>query len=123
MAQYERERGARQGEHDPGCHGREARRARNGAHEWDKLPLFADEPSIGAAVLGPRRACEWTALAALYERQGLPKIDEVMGGRYMPAVKAFFDRVYGLNGTAGPIPAAPDGIERPGAWKRSKRRV
>ena len=90
---------------------------------WDKLPLFADEPSIGAAVLGPRRACEWTALAALYERQGLPKIDEVMGGRYMPAVKAFFDRVYGLNGTAGPIPAAPDGIERPGAWKRSKRRV
>jgi hypothetical protein len=91
--------------------------------KWDKLPLFADEPSIGAAVLGPGRAAEWKALAAVYERQGLPKIDEVMGGRYVPAVKAFFDRVYGLDGTASLVPAAPDGIERPEAWKKSKRRA
>jgi hypothetical protein len=90
---------------------------------WDKLPLFADESSIAAAVLGPGRACEWAALAALYERQGLPKIDEVTGARYVPAVKAFFDCLYGLNGTARVIPAAPDGIERPETWKRSKGRA
>jgi hypothetical protein len=89
--------------------------------QWDKLPLFADETAIGAAVLGPKRACEWKALAALYERQGLPKIDEVMGGRYVPAVKAFFDRAYGLD--ASLVPAAPDGIERPEAWKKSKRQA
>jgi hypothetical protein len=90
--------------------------------DLDKLPLFADEDAIGAAVLGPKRACEWRALAALYERQGLPKIDEVMGGRYVPAVKAFFDHIYGLYG-ASVVPAAPDGIERPETWKRSKRRA
>ena len=58
MAQRERERRVRQGEHDPivGCHGRQALRSRNGAHEWDKLPLFADEPSIGAAVFEEGRA-------------------------------------------------------------------
>jgi hypothetical protein len=90
---------------------------------WDKLPLFADEDAIGAAVLGPKRACEWKALAALYERQGLPKIDQVMGGRYVPAVKAFFDRAYGLDGPASLVSAAPDGIERPEAWTKSKRRA
>jgi hypothetical protein len=88
--------------------------------QWDKLPLFADDLAIGVAVLGPERAREWTTLAGLYERQGLPKVDEVMGGRYVPAVKAFFDRVYGLE--AGPMPTAPDGIERPEIWKKSKRR-
>jgi hypothetical protein len=93
------------------------------ARVWNELPLFADDRSLGAALLGRERACEWKSLAALYERQGLPKIDEVMGGRYVPAVKAFFDRTYGLDGPASPVPAAPDGIERPEAWKRSKRRV
>jgi hypothetical protein len=91
--------------------------------KWDKLPLFADEMAIGSAILGPGRAGEWKALAALYERQGLPKIDQVMGGRYVPAVKAFFDHVYGLDRPESLVPASPDGIERPDAWKRSKRQV
>jgi len=91
------------------------------AKHWDELPLFADEDAIGAAVLGPKRSCEWRALATLYERQGLPKIDPVMGGRYVPAVKAFFDHVYGLG--ASMMPAAPDGIERPETWTKSKRRA
>ncbi len=86
----------------------------------DKLPLFAGEAELGAALLGEKRACEWKALAPLYERQGLPTIDEVMGGRYVPAVKAFFDKQYGLTPL---VPAAPDGIERPEAWKSQKRRA
>lgn len=86
----------------------------------ETLPLFAGEAELGAALLGPQRACEWKALAPLYERQGLPKIDEIMGGRYVPAVKAFFDQQYSLSPL---VPAAPDGIERPEAWNRSRRRA
>jgi hypothetical protein len=41
-----------------------------------------------------------------------------MGGRYVPAVRAFFDREYG---TGGGTLNAPDGIERP--WKESKRQA
>jgi hypothetical protein len=78
------------------------------------LPLFADDAKIGAALLGEQRACEWRELAPLYERRGLPKIDAVMGGRYVPAVRAFFDREYGV---AGQLVAAPDGAENPEAWK------
>ena len=79
----------------------------------EQLPLFADDASIGVVLLGKERACEWKQIVPLYERLGLPKIDEVMGGRYVPAVKAFFDRQYGL---VTLVPGAPDGIERPEAW-------
>lgn len=81
----------------------------------DSLPLFADDLAIGAALLGRKRAREWRSLAPLYERRGLPKIDPVMGGRYVPAVKAFFDAD---NGLANKPVATPDGVENPGAWKQ-----
>jgi hypothetical protein len=55
----------------------------------DHLPLFAADSLIGAAVIGPGRACEWPAIASLLETRGLPKIDELMGGRYVPAVRVF----------------------------------
>lgn len=85
------------------------------------LPEFADDDAIGLALLGPRRACEWKALAPLYERDGLPKMDPRLGCRYVPAVRAFFDNSYGLAPSA---PKAPNGIERPEAWlTRSKRRA
>jgi hypothetical protein len=56
----------------------------------------------------------------LYEREGFPRIDPVMGGRYVPAVKAFFDRQYGLTQVAS---KARDGIERPEKWNAPKRRA
>ena len=87
----------------------------------DQLPLFADDAAVGAALLGPNRAGEWRQLAALLEVRGLPKIDALMGGRYVPAVKAFFDRDYGINGAQSPL--APDGIEDLGAWKNRKRQA
>jgi hypothetical protein len=91
---------------------------------WDKLPLFADDSAIGAAVLGHSRANEWRGIAALYEGQGMPKMDPVHGGRYVPAVKAFYDHVYRLGQPAtAAAPAAPDGVERPETWTRSKRRA
>ena len=41
----------------------------------------------------------------MLEERGLPKVDQLMGGRYVPAVRAFFDRLYGLD-TAN-VPLAP----------------
>lgn len=89
--------------------------------ELDHLPIFADDASIGPALLGRDRGREWAAIATLLEARGLPKIDTLMGGRYVPAVKAFFDHDYGLTGASPPL--APDGREDLGAWKKRKRPV
>lgn len=87
--------------------------------QLDTLPLFADDTAIGRALLGTKRAGEWRQMAPLLEARGLPKVDDLMGGRYVPAVRAFFDHVYGLDG-AVPIPLVPDGTEELGTWKKSK---
>jgi hypothetical protein len=84
----------------------------------EDLPLFADDGVLGLALLGVRRAGEWQAIVPIYERRGFPKVDPVMGGRYVPAVRAFFDQEYGIGGAKL---SAPDGIERP--WKEAKRRA
>jgi hypothetical protein len=84
----------------------------------DDLPLFADDPALGLALLGVRRAGEWKDIVLIYERRGFPKVDPVMGGRYVPAVRAFFDREYGIGGAKL---SAPDGIERP--WKELRHRA
>ena len=84
------------------------------------LPLYADESAIAAAVLGSKRAGEWSQIAALLEARGLPKIDALMGGRYVPAVKAFFDKQHGLLNASAPL--APDGAEDLGAWTRKHTR-
>lgn len=60
------------------------------------LPLFATDAELGVALLGRARAALWNRLVQSFEREGLPKNDPLMGGRYVPAVKAFFDRQYGL---------------------------
>lgn len=83
------------------------------------LPAFADDTELGKAILGPKRSGEWRQIAALLEARGLPKIDTLMGGRYVPAVRAFFDCENGLKDRASLM---PDGIEDLGAWKRSRRR-
>ena len=80
----------------------------------EQLPLFASDREIGAALLGFERACEWKALAPLYEPKGFPKIDPIIGGRYVPAIKAFFDKQYELGSI---IPTASDGTDRPETWK------
>ena len=84
----------------------------------DNLPLFAADCDLGPAILGPKRAGDWPQIAALLESKGLPTINAAMGGRYTPAVKAFFDRQYGL---AGEAPQKPDGVEDLGSWRKRKR--
>jgi hypothetical protein len=68
--------------------------------------LFLSEAEI-ARRLG-QEPKEWNAKAIVLERHGLPQIDPLMGGRYWPAVCAFFDRRYGIS-NARPTPA--DGEE------------
>jgi hypothetical protein len=84
---------------------------------WDQLPLYASDEAIGEAVLGRDRRCEFAGLASVHERRGMPKIDPVWGGRYVPAVKAYFDHVHGLSAV---VPLALDGVE--GKFDDQKRR-
>ncbi|MFG1331125.1 hypothetical protein V5F41_07705 [Xanthobacter autotrophicus] len=74
-----------------------------------EMPLFPCEVDIARAVLGPGRVSEWKAIAIILERQGLPRVDPMFGGRYWPAVRAWFDHRAGI----GPrlIRAVPDGKE------------
>lgn len=50
----------------------------------------------------------WRARAIVLEREGLPRICPVMGGRYWPAVLAYFNRRYGVVNLG---PSAMDGTE------------
>jgi len=85
----------------------------------DDLPLFASEDDLSTALMGTGKITVWRQIAPLLEGDGFPKIDALMGGRYTPAVRAFFDREYRLN-AAHPV-AARDGPEALGTWKNSRK--
>ena len=85
------------------------------------LPLFATDDAIGAALLGNDRMQEWRQIAPILEARGLPKVDHLMGGRYVRAVVAFFDHQYGLD-RGGDVPLAPDGVEDFDGWHRKQQR-
>ena len=56
----------------------------------EEMPLYPSEAQIARAVLGDR-AKDWKRIAKVLEdKEGLPKINELMGGRFWPAVVAFF---------------------------------
>ena len=59
--------------------------------------LYRTEEQIAEDVLGPGNLARWRSLAIILERQGMPQIDPLMGGRYGPAIRAFFDRRAGLS--------------------------
>jgi hypothetical protein len=85
----------------------------------EALPIFATDKEIGAALLGANRAQEWQEIAPILETRGLPKIDELMGGRYVRAVIAFFDRQHGLD-LGGDVPLALDGTENFEKWRQRR---
>lgn len=68
--------------------------------------LFPSEAEI-ARRLGQSPA-EWAAKAVILERQGLPHVDPIMGGRYWRSVLSFLDERYGLSSVRT---FAPDGQE------------
>ncbi len=85
------------------------------------LPLFASDDMLGALVLGPDRAREWKQIVPLLEARGLPQVDQLMGGRYVPAVRAFFDHQHGLDRSGAP-PLSPDGVEDFAGWRGKQKR-
>jgi hypothetical protein len=87
----------------------------------DLLPLFAADEAIGAMLLGRGREQEWRQIVTLLEARGFPKIDHLMGGRYIRAVINFFDHQYGLN-RDGASPLAPDGAEDFEKWRQRQKR-
>lgn len=87
----------------------------------DELPLFASEEQIATAVLGPGRTVDWRGIAPLLERRGLPGIDGLHGGRYVPAVRAFYDAQYRVRSDGAPArePHRPADCTTP--WKKQRR--
>ena len=90
------------------------------ASSVELLPLFATDDVIGTALLGADRVQEWRQMVPLLEARGFPKVDPLMGGRYVPAVRAYFDHQYGLDHGGG-LPLAPDGVEDFEKWKLKKK--
>lgn len=85
-----------------------------------ELPLYATDNELAAALLG-KRSYLWAQIVAHYEGRGLPAVDSLFGGRYVPAVVKFFDA---LNGVDGPAPfPAEDGKENPWPQNKQKRQV
>ncbi len=86
----------------------------------DKLPLFATEEAVACALLGPGKTSEWRQIVPLLERRGFPTIDGLMGGRYTPAIRAFFDRDYKVKTGDHQVASAPHAPAELGAWKRTR---
>lgn len=91
---------------------------------FDELPLFAADRDIAEAVVGPDEADKraWCATVASLEACGFPMPAKLYGKRYVPAVRAFYDRQYG---PAGRLPADSGAREEPAGWtgRRSRPRV
>lgn len=76
--------------------------------------LFLTDGEISERVLGPGCADQWLGMAAVLEREGLPRPDRLFDNRrYWPAVRAFLDRRAGLSPTLVPdeVGFPPDGKE------------
>ena len=73
----------------------------------NKGGLFPSEEEIAKRLNQAPRA--WASLAVVLEKEGLPRIDPLMGARYWPAVRAFLDRRSGLRSMN--VPIGPDGEE------------
>ena len=63
----------------------------------EHLPLYPDEETIAIEIMGARRAKDWPEKARyLEDKHGLPRLDELMGGRFWPAVVEFFRARHGM---------------------------
>jgi hypothetical protein len=74
---------------------------------WVHMPLYPDEAAIAVAVLGHKRAREWPRIAKhLEDKHGLPPVDAEMGGRFWPAIVAYFRIRHGMHVDGLPPPSA-----------------
>lgn len=88
----------------------------------DGLPLFASEQQLADAILGPGKVTAWRGIAQMMEDRGLPRIDAFHGGRYVPAVRQFYDAYYGVK-PDGSAPAREPHLsaEFNSSWKKRHR--
>ncbi len=85
----------------------------------DKLPLFASDAEIAAAVVGRTKADYYRkAIIPALESRGFPGIDPLHSGRPVPLVKQFYAAYLGI--TAGIVVARPDQEETFGKWRKRK---
>ena len=71
--------------------------------------LFISEAET-ARRLG-KEPTAWAGISIVLEREGLPRVDPLFGGRYWPAVQSFFHRRAGLHSLPIAGPSVPDGKE------------
>lgn len=74
------------------------------------IPLYPSEAEIAVLVLGDKRAKDWPAVAKhLENKEGLPRVDKQMGGRFWPSVEAYFRQRHGmyLLPHSGDVPPKP----------------
>ena len=84
----------------------------------DDLPLYATDEQIGAVILGPGRAKEWCSIALGLERKGLPTVDPIHRGRFVPAVRQWY---YARHGVGQAPPEKIDGAEDWSPWKSRRQ--
>jgi hypothetical protein len=59
--------------------------------------LYPSESELAILVLGTKRAKDWPRVASyLEDKHGLPRVDELLGGRFWPAVVAYFHVRHGV---------------------------
>jgi hypothetical protein len=58
------------------------------------LGLFPNEAEVARRL--SQDPASWASKALILEREGFPRIDPLMGGRYWPACTAWWNRRYGL---------------------------
>ena len=87
----------------------------------EPLPrLYISDPDLARALLPADRVREWPEISKLLEADGFPPVDRLLGGRYVPAVRAWLDRRHGL---AAPTAMPADGVEEFGSWRKANRRA
>ncbi|QDM14597.1 hypothetical protein FNL55_00465 [Tardiphaga sp. vice352] len=71
--------------------------------------LFPCEAEVARRL--SQDAKSWEGKATVLERDGMPRIDAVMGGRYWPAVLAWWNRRYGLSNVEVSQPDGRDNLD------------
>lgn len=71
--------------------------------------LFPSESEIARRL--SQEPAEWAAKAKILERGGLPRVDPVMGGRFWPAVEAYWLRRYNLTTIEASQPDGEDNLD------------
>ncbi|TPM59016.1 hypothetical protein FJ959_09090 [Mesorhizobium sp. B2-2-4] len=96
--------------------------AANDNDPFARLPLFASDKDIAAAIVGRAKMEYWLkAVLPTIERRGFPAVDALHGGRPVPLVRKFYEGYFGI--TAGFAMAKPDGEERLGGWKTRNKKA